>query len=88
MISGLTNACQTFDTGAWIVVVALAMNLLFTIYLLLQNIKSMNIIEEAYIWINSDLAIFAENVFMISRTTVKTSMLTHCYTSVPVDSKR
>lgn len=64
------------------------MNLLFTIYLLLQNIKSMDIIEEAYIWINSDLAIFAENVFMISRTTIKTSMLIHCYTTVPFDSKR
>jgi hypothetical protein len=35
IISGLTNACQTFEAGALIVVVAVAVNFLFIGYLLL-----------------------------------------------------
>src|SRR5829696_9371989 len=38
MISGLTNACHTFDGGALIVLVAFAVNFLFMLYLRFVNL--------------------------------------------------
>src|SRR5690349_2830727 len=44
MISGLTSACQTLDAGAWIVLVAFAVYLLFMLFSFFSRIRFIYII--------------------------------------------